>query len=115
MLTNSPRAMDMRLDFRDDLSLATTAEAKTRDTERQKSLDWLSGVECELKQVDLSQKRMPGSGDWLLRSSMWHDFVSESSLQEYHNLWLSGVPGSGKTMLMYDPELTFDQWNIFCS
>ena len=80
------RVSDQILDLHDDLS-------KDR---RRKLLQWLSRVPYRQHQRGALKDVLPGSGQWLLESSSFCEWLhsSFSSL-----LWLHGIPGSGKTKL----------------
>ncbi|KAI1383862.1 ankyrin [Hypoxylon trugodes] len=66
-----------------------------RDQEREKILSFF--LECNPQQnYDMSLKlRHPRTGLWLLRTPQFQTWLSEES----GRLWLTGIPGAGKTVL----------------
>jgi Cdc6-like AAA superfamily ATPase len=65
------------------------------DTERQKLLEFLHPLNFRDKQQDLCALRVPGSGEWFLRSPEVQKWLSGSG----QTLFCTGKPGSGKTFL----------------
>lgn len=58
-------------------------------------LDWLTPVEYGLQQSDFLQRRQPGTGQWLLNSAEYQNWVKTSN----QTLFCPGIPGAGKTIL----------------
>ncbi len=58
-------------------------------------LDWLSPTDYGPQQADYLRIRQPGTGQWLLDSKEYRNWVNESS----KTLFCPGIPGAGKTIL----------------
>ncbi|KAH0538021.1 hypothetical protein FGG08_005382 [Glutinoglossum americanum] len=58
--------------------------------------DWLSPLNFIQKQSDVLDRRHPGTGQWLLDSDMFRDWLSGAE----QTLWCRGIPGAGKTVLV---------------
>ena len=58
-------------------------------------LEWLSGSDYAAQQSNNVNQRLKNTGQWLLESSEYQDWVSSSSKV----LLLNGMPGAGKTIL----------------
>ncbi|KAK4069615.1 uncharacterized protein Triagg1_7039 [Trichoderma aggressivum f. europaeum] len=58
-------------------------------------LNWLTPVDYTLQQKDYFSKRQPGTGQWLLTSNIFQDWVDNSQQM----LFCPGIPGAGKTIL----------------
>ncbi|KAL7795634.1 hypothetical protein V8C43DRAFT_279577 [Trichoderma afarasin] len=63
--------------------------------DHQAFLDWLTPVDYTLQQKDYFSKRQPGTGQWLLKSNVFQDWVDNSQ----QTLFCPGIPGAGKTIL----------------
>ncbi|PKK51563.1 hypothetical protein CI102_2964, partial [Trichoderma harzianum] len=63
--------------------------------DHQAFLDWLTSVDYTLQQKDYFSKRQPGTGQWLLKSDIFQDWVDHSQ----QTLFCPGIPGAGKTIL----------------
>jgi hypothetical protein len=65
----------------------------------QKLLNWLSPLEPSERHDDVSSKRLPESGTWMLQHDSYLAWLSESPT----NLALCcyGDPGAGKTFIAY--------------
>ena len=62
-------------------------------------LEWLSDNRHENKHQDLQEKRVEGTGEWLLQEALFESWRSEEDLHS-HVLWCHGIPGAGKTFLV---------------
>ncbi|KAJ7145178.1 hypothetical protein C8R43DRAFT_1070316 [Mycena crocata] len=65
------------------------------DEDRGLILDWISPINDFAKHLDLLCARQAGTGDWLLRTTTFDSWLDGSGKA----LWLSGIPGAGKTVL----------------
>jgi hypothetical protein len=65
--------------------------------ERLKIFDWLSSVPYMSHHRSKAKALLPGSGKWLLRKPEFLEWMSTSTSSI---LWLHGIPGSGKSMLV---------------
>ena len=65
--------------------------------ERLKIFDWLSSVHYTSHHRSKSSSLLPGSGEWLLRKPKFIEWLRSSSSSI---LWLHGIPGCGKSMLI---------------
>lgn len=80
---------------------ATTGEAvkriesKITSKEDIEILEWLTPVNYGLQQSDYFQRRHPGTGQWLLNSSEFQEWLHTSQ----QTLFCQGIPGAGKTIL----------------
>ncbi|EGD94597.1 hypothetical protein TESG_02106 [Trichophyton tonsurans CBS 112818] len=70
-------------------------EAEIQGKMKDEILDWL-GNATVAAHSDSLESRHPESGEWFLSSSEFIDWISGDS----SNLWLDGIAGSGKTVLM---------------
>ncbi|KAH8737409.1 hypothetical protein BGZ61DRAFT_15456 [Ilyonectria robusta] len=69
---------------------------KLEDDERCKILQWISEIPYETDHYNAVKGRVKGTGQWLLdheKYSQWRSADSSTTL------WLSGIPGAGKTKL----------------
>ena len=83
-------------------------------------LDWLSPIDCTMQRNDFLRRRQAGTGEWLLRSKEFGDWVQKPK----ETLFCWGVPGAGKTIIaaivIDDLETTFQNNNdvgiayLFC-
>ncbi|KAJ4855375.1 ankyrin repeats (3 copies) domain-containing protein [Trichoderma breve] len=82
-------------------NFATTREAvkriesKITSKEDIEILEWLTPVNYGLQQSDCFQRRHPGTGQWLLNSAEYQEWLHTSQ----QTLFCQGIPGSGKTIL----------------
>ncbi|KAI0974349.1 hypothetical protein F4678DRAFT_422344 [Xylaria arbuscula] len=58
-------------------------------------LDWLSPTDYGPQQSDYLRRREPGTGQWLLVSQQYQDWIRDPS----KTLFCPGIPGAGKTIL----------------
>jgi hypothetical protein len=63
--------------------------------EYQDILNWLTPIDYAPLQSDLTSKRQEGTGQWLLSSVMFSDWVNQSK----RTLFCPGIPGAGKTII----------------
>ncbi|KAI9853123.1 MAG: hypothetical protein M1824_001536 [Vezdaea acicularis] len=75
--------------------LQSTSERQDQELEQQRIIEWLSPLNFFKTQIDVSQKRQDGTGQWLLESKEFVTWVSTPG----DILWCSGMPGAGKTVL----------------
>jgi ankyrin repeat domain-containing protein 50 len=69
--------------------------AKDDEDLRQKILEWLAPPEYSSSHNQAREKCQPGTGRWLLKSSLFSEWIRGSSSK----LWLHGGVGCGKTVL----------------
>jgi predicted ATPase len=62
---------------------------------RQAILDWLTPISYADRQDDLFNRRQEGTGQWLLNSDEFKDWVSQSK----QTLFCPGILGAGKTII----------------
>ncbi|KAL9121680.1 MAG: hypothetical protein Q9187_001757 [Circinaria calcarea] len=70
-------------------------EEQLKDHKRTSVLHWISPLNFGAKQSDLSNQRQEGTGDWLLNSSEFANWLNGAT----RTLWCPGMPGAGKTIL----------------
>jgi hypothetical protein len=58
-------------------------------------LNWLTPVEYGPQQSDYLNRRQPGTGQWLLDSAEYHDWLDNKR----QTLFCTGSPGTGKTII----------------
>jgi hypothetical protein len=66
-----------------------------RREEHQVILNWLTPIDYAPQQNDFIKRRQEGTGEWLLKSNKFQDWVN----QIRQSLFCPGIPGAGKTML----------------
>jgi NACHT domain len=81
----------------DKLNHLETAERKRKYSEL---LQWFLGADALLHHEDICKVRQefPNSGGWLLKQPDYSSW-KEDSVPRVSTLWLSGIPGAGKTVL----------------
>lgn len=72
-------------------------EDNLRTEERVKIFDWLTTDEYQSHHRSKYKSLLPGSGEWLLKKS---EFIEWQGASSSSILWLHGIPGSGKSMLL---------------
>lgn len=68
-----------------------------KEEERLKIFEWLSTVEYRSHHRSKAKTLLPGSGQWLLEKREFGEWMNRSTSSI---LWLHGIPGSGKSMLI---------------
>jgi hypothetical protein len=68
---------------------------RERHKEHQAILDWLTPIDYAPQQNDFINKRQQGTGQWLLDSNNFQEWLNNSN----QILFCPGMPGAGKTML----------------
>jgi len=63
--------------------------------ERKEILGWLTPVDYVAQQNDFLARRQPGTGQWLLDSTEFKEWVANGN----QTLFCPGIPGAGKTIL----------------
>lgn len=58
-------------------------------------LDWLTSIDFALQQNDFIVRRQPGTGQWLLDSMEYQEWIKTAK----HTLFCPGIPGAGKTII----------------
>ena len=66
-----------------------------KDEQHRACLDWLSSTGYAEVQSEYFSQRQPGTGEWLLESSKFQDWVAKPSA----TLFCPGIPGAGKSIL----------------
>jgi hypothetical protein len=65
------------------------------DQEYRAIIDWLTPVNYVLQQSDFIARRQDGTGEWLLVSNEFQQWLS----QRNQTLFCPGIPGAGKTII----------------
>ncbi|KAF6807480.1 ankyrin repeat protein [Colletotrichum sojae] len=100
IMLNSMVAIDnIALSANTNLDVRSTrrelAEDRVSDQKR-KILDWISSsANFEAQQADNIDRRQPGTGQWLLDSQQFRDWITKDK----QTLFCPGMPGAGKTMV----------------
>jgi hypothetical protein len=68
---------------------------RERHEEHQLILDWLTPVDFSTQQNDFIRRRQKGTGEWLLKSNEFQDWIKQSN----QTLFCPGIPGAGKTII----------------
>ena len=79
-------------DIRRDLNTIATKQLQDQD---RSILDWLTPVDYGPQQSDHLSRRQPGTGQWLLDSDEYRQWVTTPG----KTLFCPGIPGAGKTIL----------------
>jgi Cdc6-like AAA superfamily ATPase len=66
-----------------------------RRAEHRAILDWLTSIDYAPQQSDLIKRRQEGTGEWLLKSSEFQEWLDRSK----QTLFCPGIPGAGKTVI----------------
>lgn len=69
--------------------------SKLTEKEDFEVLDWLTRVNYGPQQSDYIRRRQPGTGQWLLESAEYRDWLKSNK----QTLFCPGIPGAGKTIL----------------
>ncbi|KAM7220562.1 Ankyrin repeat-containing domain protein [Rhypophila decipiens] len=81
-------------------------EEENRNTAHRKAiLEWLTPFDYASQQSDYINQREPGTGEWLLASPEYEEWLSGTGKR---TLFCPGIPGAGKTILS---SVTIDQLN----
>lgn len=110
MLSYQDKLLITILDVQDDVHKLVD---KQHEREHQHILDWLTQVNYAPLQSDLLRKRQAQTGQWLLDSTPFQDWIKVNK----QTLFCPGIPGAGKTILTsvvvdYLQERFRDQQNI---
>ncbi|KAH0551173.1 hypothetical protein GP486_007496, partial [Trichoglossum hirsutum] len=65
------------------------------DREHDTILNWLTSIDYASRQSDLITRCQEGTGEWLLRSNEFREWVD----QDKRTIFCPGIPGAGKTMI----------------
>jgi Cdc6-like AAA superfamily ATPase len=65
------------------------------DEEHRAIADWLTPIDYTTQQSDFIARRQEGTGQWLLDSNEFQEWLTESK----RTLFCPGMPGAGKTMI----------------
>jgi len=80
---------------------------RDRRQEHREILDWLTLIEHAPQQSDFISRRQEGTGQWLLDSNEYQEWLNQSK----QTLFCPGIPGAGKTMIT---SIVIDHlWTIF--
>ncbi|KAK0110256.1 hypothetical protein ONS96_001878 [Cadophora gregata f. sp. sojae] len=74
-----------------------TLDDNLKEEELLRIFEWLSTVEYRSHHRGIAKSLLPGSGKWLLEKREFSDWMSRSTSSI---LWLHGIPGSEKSMLI---------------
>ncbi|XP_044723873.1 ankyrin repeats (3 copies) domain-containing protein [Hirsutella rhossiliensis] len=69
--------------------------SRQHDKEHQAILDWLTPTDYAPQQSDNLGRRKPGTGQWLLDSKVFHNWLNSRG----QTLFCPGIPGAGKTII----------------
>ena len=69
-----------------------------QDKERKNVLNWTSTIPYQKHHIEAEKKVLKGTGQWLLSRCELRRWKDSSSSEI---IWLHGIPGSGKTTLVY--------------
>lgn len=69
--------------------------SRDRREEHQLILDWLTPADYSTQQSDFIRRRQEGTGEWLLKSNEFQEWVRQSK----QTLFCLGIPGAGKTIV----------------
>lgn len=72
----------------------STLTQRYYNEEQKTILDWLTKTDYSSQQNDFIRKRQPGTGELLLQSNEFQDWMTQNN----RILFCPGIPGSGKTM-----------------
>jgi SpoVK/Ycf46/Vps4 family AAA+-type ATPase len=72
-------------------------EDKLKENERLRIFEWLTSIEYSNHHRTKTKMLLPDSGKWLLRKKEFQNWMASSNSSI---LWLHGIPGSGKSMLV---------------
>ena len=75
----------------------STIEDNLRSEDRMKVFKWLTTIEYQSHHKSRYKTLLPGSGQWLLDKP---EFIEWQAASTSSILWLHGIPGSGKSMLL---------------
>ncbi|RYO97164.1 hypothetical protein DL764_007368 [Monosporascus ibericus] len=84
-----------------------TLGSKMNRKEDLEVLDWITPVDYGPQQSDFLRRRQPGTGQWLLDSEEYQNWLNASK----QTLFCPGIPGAGKTILA--SIIIDDLWNRF--
>jgi hypothetical protein len=70
-------------------------DSRQREDANGKILDWITQVDYGKKQSDHFNRHNPGTGQWLLESDEYQNWISSKA----STLFCPGMPGAGKTIL----------------
>jgi hypothetical protein len=79
--------------------LHTRQDMRERYFEEQAILDWLTPIDYAPQQSDFLSRREAGTGQWLLDSAEFQDWLGAEKKTERKTLFCPGIPGAGKTIL----------------
>ncbi|KAH9484709.1 Vegetative incompatibility protein HET-E-1 [Psilocybe cubensis] len=88
--------------FKDAMFIASqgNVQVSTTDTDAtaviRKLADWLTPLNFRAIHRDALSKSIHGTGEWLIKSSQFSLWVEHPN----SSLWIEGIPGAGKTVLM---------------
>ncbi|KAK4216221.1 ankyrin repeat-containing domain protein [Rhypophila decipiens] len=89
-----------------DIGRQQNLEEENRNAEHRKSiLEWLTPLDYSSQQSDYINQREPGTGEWLLESPEYEEWLSGTGKR---TLFCPGIPGARKTILT---SVTIDQLN----
>lgn len=69
--------------------------------DREKTLNWISTFEYEMKHHAIRMPRVEGTGEWLLDREEYRQWRDDEDSPKV--LWCHGIQGSGKSVLAYVP------------
>ncbi|KAL7908738.1 hypothetical protein GGI35DRAFT_493723 [Trichoderma velutinum] len=90
-----------------------SSEAKSRDADTQKIIQWISPLSFRSRHVNVLDSVQPGTGIWLLEHATFRDWVESKT----GTLWCPGIPAyvSTRSLIINHLEQEPPQGNTFCS
>lgn len=80
------------------INLVSELHGALKDDQRQELLHWLSTIPYLTHHRTMGKDFLSGSGSWLYQSPEYLEWQDDSASSI---LWLRGIPGSGKSKLVY--------------
>jgi hypothetical protein len=74
-------------------------DMRERHVEEHAILDWLTPIDYAPQQSDFLSRREVGTGQWLLDSAEFQDWLGTEKKTAKKTLFCPGIPGAGKTIL----------------
>ncbi|SCV30566.1 related to ankyrin repeat [Fusarium fujikuroi] len=91
--------VNVLLDLKDDVKYVSKGIDrilhKQHSEEDKGILQWITTIDYAPQQHDFLKRRQPGTGQWLLESTQFQDWLKNSK----RGLFCPGIPGSGKTII----------------
>jgi hypothetical protein len=95
-IVNTETLQNLQLDVVRLVDASLISAKAVRDQEFRSFQAWLSKIPHRKHHQRHSRERLPGTADWVLRSTQYMDWKDQS---DSAILWIHGLPGCGKTKL----------------